>query len=239
MFKALNAYGAMNAKVRAMYGKLMTESEWHAVMNLKEAPPGFSAETVRAKLKDEYERLCKFASREDKKFLSLFPPDAQNNSYYIEAFSYLKKRYNGLDKKRLISFIGAEADLLNIIHLLRMVKSFPMSLRSGDYDRYLIPVGESLTKQFINELRAAASFEDAVDILKRSKWSRYFNTISSRNFEREYERFMEKFCKKLIYNPVPNAGMPHAYLLLKKLECERLIRTMEAIRSGVNPAAVL
>jgi|GEM_PF-3030714 len=238
MLKALNAYGAMNAKVRAMYGKLMTESEWQAILNLKEVPPGFSAETVHAGLMDEYERLCKFASREDRKFMRLFPPDAQNNSYYIEAFTYLKKRYNGLDKKRLISFIGAEADLLNIIHLLRLVKSFPKSLRSDDYDRYLIPVGESLTKQFVSELRAADSFGEALSILKKSKWNSYFSEISSDNLEREYKSFMEKFCRKLMHTPVPNAGTPHAYLMLKKLECERLVRVMEAIRAGVNPAEV-
>jgi len=234
----LNEYGAMTAKVRAMYSRLMTEADWQKLISTKEIPPGFSRTAVRAQLKREYDSLCKFASREDKQFMRLFPPESKDESYYGQAFKYLAKRYNGGDKLRLISFIGVEADLLNIMNILRLHRCFPKALSSISLDKLLIPVGKKLKREFAEALRDAGSIDEALMLLEKSQWGNFFKGINPDRLERECDSFMESFCRKLIHSPLPNACIPQAYLTLKRLECERLIRVVEAIKAGIPPREV-
>ncbi len=94
MYSNLTRYGAVAAKVRAMYGRMLSPSDWENIggmQNLADVssfirshpgwreageliPQGCRGErliekALHAQLENEYERIYKFATREDKRFL--------------------------------------------------------------------------------------------------------------------------------------------------------------------------
>ena len=94
MYSALTRYGAVTAKVRAMYGRMLKPSEWEsigAMRNLSDissfirSHPGWQEagelipqgcrderlieKSLHTQLENEYERIYRFATREDKRFL--------------------------------------------------------------------------------------------------------------------------------------------------------------------------
>lgn len=94
MYSDLTRYGAVTAKVRAMYGRMLKPAEWESIgmmQNLADVssfirshpgwreageliPQGCRDErliekAMHTQLENEYERIYKFATREDKRFL--------------------------------------------------------------------------------------------------------------------------------------------------------------------------
>lgn len=47
------------------------------------------------------------------------------NHYYKTVFSYINNNYKGLGKQKLVTVMGTEADLLNIVSILRLQLYFP------------------------------------------------------------------------------------------------------------------
>lgn len=161
---------------------------------------------------------------------------ALENSYYSMVYAYLAKGYKGLGKKVLIESIGTQADLLNIVYILRMRRLLGPSPRIPGL---LIPVWYKLTSEFITELASAPSDSDVRAILRNSRWKDYFENFETLGIERRYERALEDFCRKLITSPAPSLCIPHAYLTLKEIECRKLIRLIEAIKYGIDPHSVV
>jgi len=161
---------------------------------------------------------------------------AMEKRYYSLVYSRLAKGYGGLGKKALVESIGMQADLLNIVYLLRLRRLLGPSRRIPEL---LIPVRYKLTDDFILELAGAPSDSEAMAVLNKSRWKSYFESFEALGIERYYERAVEEFCRKLISSSAPSLCIPHAYLTLKEIECHKLIRLIEAIRYGIDPQSVI
>ncbi len=155
------------------------------------------------------------------------------NHYYKSVFSYVTKKYTGMGKAKLAETVGAQADLINIVSLLRLHKYFPGSL--GSAQEMLIPVYYRLTPSLAKQLRLASDETEALALLKKSPCGRYLAQSDGERPEALYNKAMEAFCIKLIKSPSPNICTPQAYLILKEMECRRLARVAQAVSYGLNP----
>ncbi|MGI5978533.1 MAG: V0D/AC39 family V-type ATPase subunit [Oscillospiraceae bacterium] len=159
------------------------------------------------------------------------------NTYFKAMFSFLTKRYKGSGSAQLREMIGTEADLLNIISIIRLQRSFPASLERAD--ELLIPVSYRLKPDFRHALENARSEAEAFEILKRSPFAASFENADPENLEALYYRTMERLCRKLVKPAEPDIGVPQAYLILRELECKKLMRLVETIGFGLDPKALV
>ncbi|MEG1490758.1 MAG: V-type ATPase subunit [Oscillospiraceae bacterium] len=159
------------------------------------------------------------------------------NSFYKTVFSYIKTKYNGRGKQKLAEALGAEADLLNIVSILRLQHYFPGSLVKAD--ELLIPISDRLKPELQKQLQHASSEAEALELLRKSPCGKYFTENNPLNLESLYNGAMEAFCRKLMKTPEPSLCIPQAYLTLKELECKKLIRIIEAVNYGLDPKTAL
>lgn len=153
--------------------------------------------------------------------------------YYRYVFSSITKKYSGTGKAELIRLLGTQADLLNIVGILRLHRYFPDSLQSAQ--ELLVPVCGKLKPKLVASLLAARSEMDAVEQLRSSPFAEYFLAYRPEELDRLYEKAMNSFCRKIIKMPAPNICVPVAYLTLSELECDKLIRIIEALGYGIKP----
>lgn len=337
MLKARMKYGAVDAKVLAMYGKRISEAEWSrlydcagladivavlrgqrgwagAVSDLSVSPSAAKLKAAaRNKVFQEYEKLYRFSTMEDRSFILFFlsrveygfilgalrslysgeyglysldateflkahsrinvdalssavsypqlleavkgsmfeitlnslpaEPETQlpkyrdasialENRYYNEVFSYITKKYNGTGKKKLAELLGTQADILNLVSLLRLLRHFPDSLRN--MGQLLVPVSYRLTPALLHRLGSVRSEAEAVEILKRSRFAKQFEKYNPDVLDTFFDEAMSDFCSRLIKMPEPNLCVVAAYLSLSELESARLIRLVEAVEYGVK-----
>lgn len=155
------------------------------------------------------------------------------NTYFKAMFSFLTKRYRGSGAARLREMIGTEADLLNILSIIRLQRSFPASLERAD--ELLIPVSYRLKPELCHALAGAHSETEAFELLKRSSFASSFENMDPENIEALYYGTMERLCRKLIKSAEPDIGVPQAYLILRELECKKLMRVVETVGFGLDP----
>jgi len=159
------------------------------------------------------------------------------SQYYKTVFSYANKDYKGLGKKKLVKLLGTEADLLNIISLLRLHRYFPGSINKAD--ELLIPIYDLLEPRLLKTLLTAKSEGEILEFLKKSRCRNYLEGKNLQKLESLYYEAMEAFCRKIIKSPEPSICVPVAYLTLRELECKKLARLIEAVDYGVEPEEVL
>lgn len=338
MLRASMKYGAISAKVLALYGKLLKQDDWRRIYDCASPPevlavlknhPGWSGHVselfgavdagklktaIRAKQYRDFEKLYHFCSHEDKEVLSLLSggaeygcllaalrclysgervrlpelsarfirgsgrvsveklenadsfaavksaaaeslfapalealetdaktglPDysqtgaALERCYYQSVFSGITRKYRGSGRAELLRLLSAQADMLNIVGILRLHRYFPDSLQSAR--ELLVPVFGRLKPRLATQLLSAGSEREAVELLKQSPFAEYFASYVPERLDGLYEKAMGSFCRKLIKMPEPNICAAAAYLTLSGQECDRLIRTIEALGYGMKP----
>ncbi|NLH01973.1 MAG: V-type ATPase subunit [Clostridiales bacterium] len=160
------------------------------------------------------------------------------NVCFKSTFSFLSRKYTGMGRKKLEELIGTEADILNILNIIRLQRSFRSSLERAD--DLLIPVSYRLKPEFFHALQGAKSEDEVIELLRKSPFGEYFTGIDlSNNIENLYYKTMEKLCRKLIKSAEPDLGMVQAYLILKEFECKKLMRVIEAINAGIDPKSAV
>lgn len=155
------------------------------------------------------------------------------NTYFKAMFSFLTRSYKGSGSAHLRTIIGTEADLLNIISIIRLQRSFPASLEKAD--ELLIPVSYKLKPDLCRALESARSETEALELLKRSPFAASFEGTDPSHLEALYYATMDKLCRKLVKMAEPDIGVPQAYLILRELECKKLTRVVETVRFGLDP----
>ncbi len=343
MLSAVMKYSAVSAKMRALYGKMLSDDDWKRVCGMRstgelaaflKVHPGWSdaarllpagepkindfEDALGVQILSEFERVYSFASLQDKRYLifmtykaeerlileaynrlaavreTISPPRVPEalmqrsrldfaalknadkyadiveaasatiyygslkaalkgsetglpeygkvsisleNKYYSAVFHYVDKDFTGIGRQKLLESLGTQADLLNIIHILRIKRYFPASLESAV--ELLIPVKYRLNDKMIKEIVSAPTENMAVATLSATSLGKYFKDFDYSNLERQYESAMSSFLHKLFRTPQPSLCIVQAYLSLKRIESEKLLRVAEAIHYGVDPALTL
>ena len=159
------------------------------------------------------------------------------SQYYKTVFSYLDKNYKGLGKKKLEKVLGTEADLLNIVSLLRLHRYFPGSLERAN--ELLIPIYSLIEPILLKTLLTAKSESETLDMLRKSPCRKYLEGKDLQKLESLYYEAMEAFCRQIIKAPEPSICVPVAYLTLREFECKKLNRLIQAVDYGIEPEKVL
>lgn len=240
-------YGAVTAKARAMYAHRLTDETWtqlealDSVRRIAEQLRQGGAWSLAAvtddarelcdsladELHDRYRRLCLYLRREsDREYMAFFlKRKAHALSYPNEAYEELavciRKSYHGLSRLVLQKLLGAEADMLNLVYILRL-RRFPASLPTAR--ERLIPVHAALKRPIIEALIAAPDDEAVEKILAATPWAEALRNIAPEALDGAYERYMERLGRKLVMAGDCSPAIPMAYMMLSELERLRLTR---------------
>ena len=254
MLKNYTRYGAITTKVRAMYGRLLSESDFKHIDTFKtlaelfeflgktpgltdamsklggELTPDKLSVALRSVAESEHARLYRFGSRSDRTLLKSFVYRAETIRY-AEATNNLRRISRELSKKAL-ERLALEADLVNICSILRLHRSFSSSL--PHVTELLIPVRDRLTDSLIAGLSAAKDEAAAIKLMGGTVWGKYFPQDGTPDLELLTERAIEAFCRRLIAGGEPGPYFPYVYLTLREIECAKLNRAIGAIRYGMS-----
>lgn len=257
MIKDIIHYGAVATKARAMYGKLIPEDQWEALLGaedlrslweslrkspawekLGQVPPEAEAmaEALSDQLAEDARRLGCFLQGEDREMLQVFlryqqQEQSMSPEEYQRWWSGTLKSHAGLRR-----IVGAEADALNLVYILRL-RRFP---RSKDKAKeYLIPIRYELKEPLIDRLLRAPHDDAVLEILSKTKWGGAFRSLAAGDLEKQYQKYMEDFCRHILNSADAGLGVVQAFLPLKDMQRRKLLRLIGAHAHGLDPRAVV
>jgi len=159
------------------------------------------------------------------------------NRYYSCLYSFLKKDYKGSGRDSLLAGLALEADAINIVSIFRLRRYFPGSF--GGVDKLLLPIGRRLPTELRQSLIDAPSEEAMLNVLRATRWGKYFDSLGTRPLEYAYEKALEDFSRKLLRGDTASICVPQAYLTLRDIEIKKLIRVIKAVSYGREPSKIL
>lgn len=257
MIKSIIHYGAAATKARAMYGKLLTAAQWEALLGaedmrsvweiLRKCPgwdsvgqadpaPEAMAAALNDRLTDDCRRLGCFLSDGERKALMVFLRYQQQEGgltpeEYQQWWAQLGKEGHGLRR-----IVGAEADALNLVYVLRL-RRFPRSVPRAK--EHLIPIRYQLKDDLIHRLLSAPTDEAVLEILSHTRWGGAFRSLAAGELEKQYQQYMEDFCRRILNSADAGFGVVQAFLPLKDMERRRLLRLIGARAHGLDPRTVV
>lgn len=256
MSNGLIKYSAVTAKVRAMHGKNLTAAQWEklgqakslrAVWDVLRACPAWAevGEDARCaldgdalihalsrQLERDCKNLCRYLDKGDGESLRAFCR-YQSGRQTMTPEQYQRWWRDGGGKfagSRAV--VGAEADALNLVYILRL-RRFPGSVDRAE--ELLIPIRDGLNDRLIRQLLHAGDDEAALAILRKTRWGGAFTSLAPGDLEKEYQMYMERFCRHIIASAPAGLAVVQAYLPLKDMERRRLTRLAGAVSRGLDP----
>ncbi len=154
--------------------------------------------------------------------------------YFTDLYRSVKKHYGGEVKSVLLSALGQQIDLLNIIHLLRMKVYFPD--QSSD-PAFLFPFHYRMKPAQLRELAAAPTAQAVFDKLQSSPYASAFRELNIdevNEVEDYYRTAMYRFHRHQVISGLPSIGTAVSYLHLKDAEVSALINVIESVNYGVS-----
>lgn len=253
MIKNIIHYGAVATKARAMHGKLLTAAQWEsllaagdirAVWEVLRKCPGWervgqvpaTASAISAalleQLYDDCRRLGYFLDEEDRATLKTFlryqeMERGMSPEEYQRWWTEASHKGEGLRR-----IVGAEADALNLVYILRL-RRFPKSVQHAR--DYLIPIRYELRDDVIDRLLRASTDEAALQILEKTRWAGVFRSLAPGDLEKQYQEYMEVFCRRILNAADAGIGVVQALLPIKDMERRKLLRLISAVAHGMDP----
>lgn len=149
--------------------------------------------------------------------------------YYTYLFKTIKKHYSGATKSTLLSSLGTQIDLLNIISILRLKQYFPDEHNTLPY---LFSFHHRLKTQELNQLAAAPNLTAAFALLQDTHYAAAFQQPHVKEVEDYYRHTTYTYHHRQLLNPVPSINTAISYLHLKDAETTALITLIESIGYG-------
>lgn len=153
--------------------------------------------------------------------------------YYARLYKILGRNYTGQTKKVIKQSLDDETDLLNLVQFLRLKKYFPPE----DIQRYSFPLpcSPKLRREYIQQLIAAHSYDDAFQLVLDGPYGSLFHSISPSGVEAYFYTLQYHFARRQLRAATPTVYTPIAYLTLKEIELRNIISIIECIRYEADP----
>lgn len=151
------------------------------------------------------------------------------SAYFSHVFRVIHKNYAGETQKVLLRGYGAQVDLLNIIHILRLKTYFP---ETSDFISVLFPFNYRLRPEFIRALCDAPDAQTVFALLHDSPYAGFFVDIDVAEVEDFYRRAFYSFSRRQLTTGKPSIYTAVAYLNMKDLELRALISVIESVKYG-------
>lgn len=159
-------------------------------------------------------------------------------AYFSHMFRIARQQYSGATQKTLLRAMGGQADLLNIIHILRLKTYFPDTPQE-EYLTILLPFHDKLKPELVRQLCAAPDAGTVFELLKQTPYRDCFEGIQAVDAEEYYRRAMYLFNKHQLMCAPPSIYTAMAYLDLKEMEMMVLVNIIESVKYGVPYHAAL
>lgn len=150
--------------------------------------------------------------------------------YYSHLFRVMSRHYTGPVREELLHTLGTQADLLNIIHLLRLKRYFP---EEQDHLPYLLPFHYRMKPAQLNQLFAAPSLDAAFALLQETRYAQAFQDVEVSEVEDYYRQAMYRLYRRQLIAGEPCVCTAIAYLHIKDAETSCLINAIESVNYGV------
>lgn len=189
-----------------------------------------------------YEPLHKL---EEQGVTALFDYESALDSlYFIRLWKNLKKQLGRKEQEAVSECIGEKIDLLNLEWLARAKQYYHLS--EASVRDFLIPVFYRLKKKQVQEMAAAATWEEFLTALKATRYgNRIFSDryASSGHENPELKRLFRSLLDAVYQtsgrkNPY-SAAVLNSYFYFKEDEIRKLITTIEGIRYKLDGNEIL
>ena len=155
--------------------------------------------------------------------------------FFSRLYSVATRRADRKTRKTLESLAGGQADLINISRIMRIKNFFPEAWQ--DYANLLLPFSGQVSPAFLRDLYAAPDEDGAFQMLLQTPYKKLFSRMKFRYIEEYYYDFLYEFSRRMLRAPVPSAFTVIAYLCLKEIEVQNIIKTTECVRYGKTPGS--
>lgn len=154
-------------------------------------------------------------------------------AYYSYLYKVVHQNYAGETQRVLLRAFGEQVDLLNLIHLLRIKTYFP---GEAAFHATLFPFSYKLTEDKLKALSAAAGREEFFALLEGTPYAKALDGLpqTAAGLEAYYRSALYRFNKRQLTSGEPSVYTAVAYLNLKELELQALIRLIECVKYGVD-----
>ncbi|MDR0469969.1 MAG: V-type ATPase subunit [Peptococcaceae bacterium] len=158
---------------------------------------------------------------------------AMQTYVFTRLFNTAKKLAGGDAGRTMEAYAGTQVDLINISRVMRIKNYFPEAYH--EYIDLLLPFSGKVSTAFLRDLYNAPDEAAAYRILLRSPYKKIFAKTKYRYTEEYYFHYLYDFSKRMLRTPVPSAFTVIAYLNLKEIEVQNIIKVTECVRYGKTP----
>lgn len=144
--------------------------------------------------------------------------------YYTYLYRLITTAYTGDTSQRLKRLLGETADRLNLLALLRLKRYFP---QQASLLHQYIPLHHRLSRRFYGQLNAAATFEQALDILRTHPTLSRLAQLSLPDLDLELQNSALSLLRQILRNAEPSIAVAYAYLSYKELMLTKLYSVIE------------
>ena len=157
--------------------------------------------------------------------------------YYQRTWKILKKTFKGKEKKRMLTLLGTQIDILNIMCIYRSKKFYSMDTK--EIYLTITPIHFHLKKEQIIKLVEAPGMTEFLQILDTTYYRFLVNDYQNVAIEHIYSDCMKQTYKKFLQND--SHSMLHVlyYLFLKEEELDHITTALECIRYHLEPEEAL
>ena len=151
--------------------------------------------------------------------------------YYKRIWSMAKKTLYGKDREMILSSVGREADVLNIIWILRCKQYFDVPYKT--IRDYLIPISYKIKPHVLDEMADSSTIEELYLIIGRTKYAELFKD-RTQNYEQLWANTtMQRESKDSKLSQFSIFAVIE-YCHKKETEINNIIRIAEAIKYEIG-----
>lgn len=147
--------------------------------------------------------------------------------YYGHMLKVVAKRYEGDVRRTLEKSFGSQADMLNIMHILRLKQFFP---GTDDFMDVLFPVRYKLTPEQTRAMCEADGAQGVLAVVAGTPYAKQFCGVSMDGLQRVYDETLFRLCRRQLMLGGPSIYSTVAFLNLRMLEMKELITVVETVK---------
>jgi len=153
--------------------------------------------------------------------------------YFESFYKFVDTHYKGAVRETFMTSLGEEADLYNLMHIMRLKRYYPDSPQLGP--DILLPVFHKLKPAFFDELMASPNVKHSLALIDGSYYGKFFREDHLQYLDNYLPKRIGDFNRRQLAAGVPSPYIVAAYLVMLEQEMRRLFSVIErAFYAGLN-----
>lgn len=161
---------------------------------------------------------------------------ALEKNYYAGVMKFIREKFLGEPRKLLLDAFGTEIDLANISRIIRLKRYFHAA--SPQIRALQFPFPHGIRKKELERMIEAPDAEAALQVLARTRYFRRFAEFGCDEVEFYAQKILFGLYLSMLRFSESSAVAVVAYLRLRQMEIDNIIRIIEGIHYGTAPQAL-